>query len=574
MIINRTNMKKIIYCILICAFYTLPLVAQIPIERVYISTDKDSYVAGEKVWMSGFCFKKEGGEITLSDISSLAYIEIFAVDKPVVTIKMAINKGRGSAWADLPFSLATGNYKLVAYTHFMQNEDPLPYFEKTISIFNTISSERLPNVAVGINDSSYVQEIGTSDQKRESNLVISFSSSDVFSTESNCEFSISNTNLNPVSVSVSIFKSSPLPEYNNRDFKEFISTAFSNNGDNLSLKFIPEYEGEIIKGKIIPVNPSQKNDISGHSVFISFPGRNGELYSSKSGANGEVEFFTDNVYGQRECVLEVVAKDTTQKYTVELMDPFLHPKITPAEKLILLPVYEKSLQERSIGMQLSRRYAADSLFTSSEPLHNPLFSDKKKRYMLDDYTRFPVMEEVIIEYVYELKTRKTNNGAQLLVRWENDLNSNEYAREHTLALVDGIPVFDHKKILDLDPLKIKSLEIFGDKYFIGNLSYTGIASFNTYTSDYSGLKFDKSVRIIDFEGAKPYSVMNGKEFENIKYPDFRSTILWEPIINIPASSVKKQLFRTSLIAGTYKIVVQGTTDTGEPLFAEKYFEVK
>lgn len=574
MTINRINMKKIIYIVLFCVVSTFSLSAQNVAERVFVSTDKETYLAGEKVWMSGFCFKSEGGKISLSDISSLAYLEIYALDKPVLTIKMALKDGRGSAWADLPLNLATGNYKLIAYTRYMQNEKPLPYFEKTISIYNTISSERLSDVMTAKADSSFSSAKENSSAYSNDFIEINLPSSGVLARESDYEWRLTNKNKEPLTLSISVFKTDPLPEYNNNTIKDYLKSAFNKDTEPSSIKFIPEYEGEVIKGKITPVNGSRYQELAGHKVFISFPGGNGELYASKSGENGEVEFYTDNVYGKRECVLEVVAKDTSAKFIVELTDPFIHPQIKPAENLMLLPSYYSTLEERSIGMQLTRRFAADSLFETAEPSHNPLFGDKKRRYMLDDYTRFPVMEEVIIEYVYELRARKSNNSAQLLVRWDSDLNASEYSREHTLALVDGIPVFNHKKILDMDPLKVKSLEIYGDKYFIGNLSFTGIASFNTYNSKYTGLTFDKSVRIVDFEGAKPSSRLVGKGFETGKYPDFRHTLLWEPVLELPALGVKTQSLRTSAVAGLYKIVIQGITESGESILIEKDFRIE
>lgn len=574
MTINRISMKKIIYIVLLYIVSTFSLSAQNIAERVYVSTDKEIYLAGEKVWMSGFCFKNDGKKISLSDISSLAYVEIYALDKPVLTLKMALKNGRGSAWADLPLTMSTGNYKIIAYTHYMQNEKPLPYFEKTISIYNSISSERLSNTVIGKTDSSFSPSKEIPSACISDFIEIDLPLSGVLARESHYEWSILNKQKVPLTLSVSVFKTDSLLVYNNNTMEEYLESAFKMETEPSSDKFIPEYEGEVIKGKIAPVNGSRYQELAGHNVFISFPGGNGELYASKSGENGEVVFYTDNVYGKRECVLEVVAKDTTAKFIVELTDPFIHPQITPAENLMLLPSYYSSLEERSIGMQLTRRFAADSLFETAEPIHNPLFSDKKRRYMLDDYTRFPVMEEVIIEYVYELRARKSNNSAQLLVRWDSDLNASEYSREHTLALVDGIPVFNHKKILDMDPLKVKSLEIYGDKYFIGNLSFTGIASFNTYNSKYTGLTFDKSVRIVDFEGAKPSSRLVGKGFETGKYPDFRHTLLWEPVLELMPSEVKTQSLRTSAVPGLYKIVIQGITESGESVLIVKDFRVE
>lgn len=43
-------------------------------ERVYISTDRDVYVAGDAVWMSAYCLDASSG--SLSSFSKTAYVEV------------------------------------------------------------------------------------------------------------------------------------------------------------------------------------------------------------------------------------------------------------------------------------------------------------------------------------------------------------------------------------------------------------------------------------------------------------------------------------------------------------------
>ena len=58
--------------IILSAFLQRPLFAQDDSvwERVYIATDKQTYVSGDKVWCSAYCFTKGDG-VRLSDRKSV-----------------------------------------------------------------------------------------------------------------------------------------------------------------------------------------------------------------------------------------------------------------------------------------------------------------------------------------------------------------------------------------------------------------------------------------------------------------------------------------------------------------------
>ena len=73
-------------------------------------------------------------------------------------------------------------------------------------------------------------------------------------------------------------------------------------------------------------------------------------------------------------------------------------------------------------------------------------------YNLEDYTRFQTMEEVMREYVEDVRVRK--EGEKYTFKVRNRLFGT-YFEEDPLILLDGIPISDASKIIALDPLKIK-----------------------------------------------------------------------------------------------------------------------
>ena len=89
-------------------------------ERVYLSTDRDVYVAGDRVWLSAWCL--DAGTGRLSAFSKTAYVEVHSPTGMVQTAKIALDGGRGAGFLTLPTTLPSGNYRLLAYTKLGASE--------------------------------------------------------------------------------------------------------------------------------------------------------------------------------------------------------------------------------------------------------------------------------------------------------------------------------------------------------------------------------------------------------------------------------------------------------------------
>ncbi|MDP3435932.1 MAG: hypothetical protein Q8S04_01675, partial [Bacteroidales bacterium] len=113
------KIEKYIYsaaALLLMIIYATPVHSQSRVtERLYLSTDRSSYIAGEDLWVSGYCLDVTNS-VRLSPVSSIAYIELHNESSVVLTAKFALINGRGSGNLNLPANLPTGNYRVIAYT--------------------------------------------------------------------------------------------------------------------------------------------------------------------------------------------------------------------------------------------------------------------------------------------------------------------------------------------------------------------------------------------------------------------------------------------------------------------------
>jgi hypothetical protein len=111
-------------------------------EKIYLHTDKNFYLAGEIVWFKLYC--ADAASLRPASASKVAYAEILdRSNKPVLQAKIDLTVKGGSGSFYLPLSLTSGNYILRAYTSRMKNDGPTVYFEKIISIANTIKPVEL-----------------------------------------------------------------------------------------------------------------------------------------------------------------------------------------------------------------------------------------------------------------------------------------------------------------------------------------------------------------------------------------------------------------------------------------------
>ena len=145
---------------LLLFFLLLPLCAGAQttvVEKTYISTDREIYVSGDKIWCSAFCVDAANG-LRPSSLSAIAYVEIVSEDGTLESGKIALSDGRGAGTIEIPATAPTGNYRIVAYTAYTKNTpgfNPQEHISKTISIFNTSTKERVKNGIKILSDSEY-----------------------------------------------------------------------------------------------------------------------------------------------------------------------------------------------------------------------------------------------------------------------------------------------------------------------------------------------------------------------------------------------------------------------------------
>lgn len=341
-----------------------------------------------------------------------------------------------------------------------------------------------------------------------------------------------------------------------------------------SFTYVPENRGHLITGKVT-------NEITGKPaadilVYLSVPGRRIQLYGCRSDAEGLVHFDMKNFYGASQIVLQTnTTKDSI--YHLQIFTPFSEQysdATLPA--LMVSENNRESLEAENLHMEIANGYHGNDLQRLAPMRIDtlPFYYQPYKTYLLDNYTRFTTMEEVLREYVLEVNVTKRDKEFHL-----NTFNAPGYALlnmqpsqrmfdKDPLVLLDGVPVFDMNKIMAYDPLKVQKLEVVASKYIWGPIISDGIVSFTTYKGDLPGYSLNPNDLILDYDGLQKQRIFYSPQYltekeQQSRLPDFREVLYWSPDVNTDAQGKGKISFYTGDVPGKYLVNIQGISADGD-----------
>ena len=575
---------------LLLFFLLLPLCAGAQttvVEKTYISTDREIYVSGDKIWCSAFCVDAANG-LRPSSLSAIAYVEIVSEDGTLESGKIALSEGRGAGTIEIPATAPTGNYRIVAYTAYTKNTpgfNPQEHISKTISIFNTSTKERVKNGVKILSDSEYdalrtpastpastpagTHTTGTHTTGTHSSSTYNAGTQPAAgalsitchrSAEGYLEVVLTNNSATPADLSLSLSNRDGIIPPDNTSIGAFMGAAAS---AAQAAAELPEYEGEIIRGRIAGATTDEIEGLKGRSAFISVPTEKSDLYSSVVDNDGMIKFVTNNIYGTKEMVCEIEDNDLARCH-IELISPFVSPKLKGIPALRMAPSIKEDLQRRGLSVQLCRSFSADTLASLMPIRENPLIpSYDAIEYKLDDYKRFPVMRELFIEFINEIKVRRVDGKEQLKVKTHLEERVSLFDKNNSLIMVDGIPVFDHSQVIEYDPLLVESVVVYPYKYYTGWRSFCGMANFVTYKKNLPGIKFNDGVRVVQFKGCSYPMAFTCQEIGE-DFPDYRELLYWHPQIKLPAGESSSIKVKIPANVKEIRICAEGMIENGTP----------
>ena len=344
----------------------------------------------------------------------------------------------------------------------------------------------------------------------------------------------------------------------------------------IKMEYSPEYNGHILEGKL--VNNKTGVAVADIATYLSVPSGRTQFRTTTSDQNGHIKFEMKDFYGSQEIILQTNPKEDSTCH-FEMTSPFAKKYAAdPLPDFFLPSINSQEVTDQSVQIQVQHIYYGNKLqqFIMPGVDTNTFYVTPDEKYLLDDYTRFQTMEEVLREYVMSVDVVRKHDKFQLYAY------NNSYRKFFTgppLILMDGVPVFDADKLFHQDPLKVRRLDLITEKYFLGYQPFNGVVNVTTYHGDLDGFEMDPHATVLDYPGIPGEREFFTPVYEteqqiSSRMPDFRSLLYWAPRIKTGVTGKEEISFYTSDLAGKYAVVVQGITATGQPGSRVIYFTVK
>jgi len=343
----------------------------------------------------------------------------------------------------------------------------------------------------------------------------------------------------------------------------------------VQVEFPPEILGHIVHGKLIDKTGNPVNHVE---TYLSVPSSRTQIRTTYSDEEGNIRFELTDFYGSQQVIVQTGPASNNNLH-IEIASPF-SGKYSSFE----LPDFSvsaknyRTLLSRSIYGQVQHVYDGAKLnrFSTLVSDTNSFYVVPDESYLLDNYTRFQTMEEVLREYVYFASVSKKNDKFQLYLADKSKVN---FFREPPLILIDGVPFFDADELFQQDPKKIKRLDLINREYVMGSRTFKGIVNVTTYQGDLNGIVMNPRGTVLDYPGMLEKReffspVYETEEKINSRMPDYRTLLYWTPQIKTSVSEKTRLSFYTSDLPGKYAVIVQGLTEKGIPGGQVRFFSVR
>jgi hypothetical protein len=574
MIMNRTSCNNMHLALCIAAFLSsanawtqvspsLPMLQKGYNEKYAVFTDRSLYIAGEDLYFSAFNCSEE--KIQSVCRSKVYYVELVKADGDVVAEgKFPMTPEGTEGCISIPEKTSAGIYFLRSYTRWMRNFSPAGYAYNRLKIINPALMESGNPVA---DTSGYSCSFIPEDSTVNKAIPIRCSTDKIsYGVREKAVLSVEIPAVNK-----SILKRYCITIARPGAVSESRKVIFTGNneeaGDQYAVRYLPESEGLTVTGAVLIKKTAEpaKNAL----VQLAILDEKGDYLSYYTGKDGKFFFSLLPLAGRQDLFilarnaaddeLEIrVDKDYANHNTAFGTGPFT---LDPQERSLALEM----MVDAQVKKAYSEKAGPVSLPVKPDSSLRCFYGKPLKTVYIDDFIALPTLEEVFFELVPEIHISKRKEITSMVLNG-NPRNSADLASYNPLILLDRIPVYNLKDLLEISPAKIQRIEIINDVYIKGSVIYGGVVSIFSRKGDLAGIKLPRNSYFFDYSGYYPKpdgSAGISDSLSSKRIPDFRNCLYWNPEVFIKPGEKTSLEFYTSDNRGEFEVVVNGLTAEGE-----------
>jgi hypothetical protein len=537
-------------------------------ETIFLHTNETTFVTGETLLYKIYCMNANSKE--LSKISKIAYIELIDLDGILINrSKIALKNGIGANEIFINTSCLSGNYKLIAYTSWMLNNQKSKYFETEISIINPFIS--IKNIVKTTEVTSESKQYVTNNTKKED--IELKTSKKTYSKREKITLDVIQKSERFIdgNFSISVRKVDHLKFNQKITSQQHIDNITDKFINTNNVNFLPELRGELLSGKITSKNESKTN--SDKHISLSILGEPFDQKIVKTNANGEFHFILEEDIKKSDIILQII-ENNVNDFNISINKPSSADYKNTASKNNFTISNENidEIEKRLVACQIVNSYRLkDSLLKGLMPF-DPFYKNNAKEYILDDFKRFPTFKETITEIVPAVYFKQNGEDYSLHIR---DYITGGQSFGAALVLIDGLFLQDVNELFNYNTNNIYKICVINSAFSYGSKIFSGVISIVTFNKAYNGKSSNVlPLQIERCEFDKPFQNINyDSEFDYSRIPDYRYQLAWDTNFLINKDSNVYHFFASDL-DGFYEISLEGFSKSGEPLSINEYFEVK
>jgi hypothetical protein len=329
-----------------------------------------------------------------------------------------------------------------------------------------------------------------------------------------------------------------------------------------------EKEGHIITALVTASGKPQK----GVRLIAAIKGAKANLATAISTEEGLARFIIPISFEGNQLVIFPESVEN-KALTVKLVQDEKSSNKIEYPCLALAENMREDIEQRMLNSRVTSKYHGNSIkaYAVVDRDSSDFYGKPDQRFILDEYVRFPNMEEVIMEIIPEVRVKK-DNGTPILQVLNRPFKS--FFSQQALILVDGIPVNDAKIILESDPLRIRCIDVISKKFIMGETEFSGIVHFKSYRRDLGGMPMPASGVTKTFNGLQENASLQPPLLTDQRLPDLRNILIHEQNIKADPTGKAEVKFNTSDATGDYIVTVRALTPGNRTIMQKTNFQVR
>lgn len=525
------------------------LTEQVPgMETFLVITDRGDYISGEHVFFRAYNLGQS--------VSKILYVELVNPDgSSLVKTKIPMGNSGGQGRIVIPQSISSGTYYLKTYSRWMRNYAPEAFSYTSIQVYDpfmeTILSVDSSATDIAAREFDFSGDYSHPEEMLEYKLTkSSFGIREQVELDLVWKFGFA-----PVNLSVAV-----IPSFLHGHQHHF--TSLCKPGSKQRERFLPETKGLSLTGKAIFRDGGSPASYA--TIYLSVLGREPEFFSNYSDVDGRFYFSFPAYKGSRDLFVSTYHSGEEELELLIDRDFETRSALLPSYPLQIADSLKKVITALSVNAQVAQQY-----FTFPTSVSDDSIVDQRLFYghpsvtvLFDDFIKLPTMEEYFAEVIPQVTLKKNRKTSYFVVIGSHpDLNIYQ-----PLVMIDGVAIFDVDAVLNVSPRLIDRVEIITAPYVLGSVTFGGIVSLITRNGDMGYIDLPSSGLLVSYQMLEESlsDPVIGAEQE-LRVPDVRNTLYWDPEIIIAPEGSHHIEFMTSDGKGSYDIHIRGVDEMGRTI---------